>query len=81
MIFLFSDHFHGMLSISKRMTEYELGSAFNLPDITGRQAITDFYTVLENILLRYDRSTSVFSAKESLLDTLFPYSKFRLLVS
>ena len=65
-----------MLSISKRMTEYEMGKFLNLPHISGRKVINDFYTVLENLLIRFDRSTSVFAATETLIDNLFVYGMY-----
>lgn len=64
-----------MLGISKRMTEYELGTALSLPHITGREMIAEFYAVLENVLMTHDRSTSMFKATEGLVDNLFVYGK------
>lgn len=69
------DHYERMLSISKRMTEYELGSTLYLHHARGRELFDGFYKTLSDILISYDRSTSVFMASDKLLDELFVYSK------
>ena len=72
---MITDHYERMLSISKRMSEYELGSTLYLHHTLGRDVFTEFYQTLSNILTRYDRSVSVFTANDKLLDELFVYSK------
>ena len=74
-VVMITDHYERMLSISKRMSEYELGSTLYLHHTLGRDVFTEFYQTLSNILTRYDRSVSVFTANDKLLDELFVYSK------
>lgn len=64
-----------MLSISKRMSEYEVGAALNLHHSAGREIFTKFYQTLENILLRFERSNTVFNAGDDLMNELFVYGK------
>ncbi|XP_067944136.1 glypican-5-like isoform X2 [Watersipora subatra] len=66
-------HFERMIGISKRMTEYELGNAYNLHHESGKGHIADFYGVLERILISYDRETSIFTAMDTLVDNIFVY--------
>jgi len=64
-----------MMSISKRMTEYEIGKTLNLHHIDGRNIFTDFFSALENILLSHNTSVSIFKATDTLLDRLFVYGE------